>query len=170
MFFRFFSPLRAGQFLVIAVFLLAVAMLTLPMSMACAKNNLKFIDVSGQTIIYGGGDLVFTPAGDSGNAILVVSGNSVEWTGGIAGTGSADGHFLLHDYGTPDTWMTMTNVHTLDAEFGGKSGTLTIMSNHGFWTIISGTGGFANCHGQGKIWAIMAPVLWGYEGTIHFDP
>ena len=146
------------------VSLLAVAMLTLPMSMVYAKNNPKFIDVSGQIQILGGGILDFRPVGNSVNQILTVTGNSVKWTGSFEDSISiADGRFVI----PKDTCL---NIHTMQAEFMDLSGTLTIISTYKSWRIISGTGDFANLHGQGKVWAIAAPVLWGYSGTIHFDP
>ena len=157
---------------ILAVFgvLIVLTMLTLPMSVVFAKDNPKFIDVNGQIIIWGGGDLVFTPAGQSGNQILVVSGNAVEWTGTLAGTGSADGHFLLHK----DGLATARNIHTLEAEVEGKSGTLTIISvqakMYGQWRILSGTGDLANLHGHGTVSIMTPPVLYSYTGQVHFDP
>jgi hypothetical protein len=149
-----------------------------PMSMVYAKNNPKFIDVSGQLFIWGGGDVVPTPAGVSGNVILVVTGNDVEWTDdlagdGLAGTGTANGHFLVHNYGTPDGWFSARNIHTLEAEVDGQSGTLTIISagtTQGHWRILKGTGELANLHGQGTWETVTAPVLYSYEGRVHFDP
>ena len=155
------------------VSLLAVVMLTLPISLVLAKNNPKFLDVNGQLIIWGGGQLVFTPAGRSGNTRLDVTGNSVEWTGGITATGSADGNFLLHNFGTPDAWSTAINIHTIEAEVDGQSGSLTIItvgSDTGNWRILKGTGELVNLHGQGTWETIAAPALYSYEGQVHFDP
>jgi hypothetical protein len=155
------------------VSLFVVAMLTLPMSTVYAKNTPKFIDVNGQIIILGGGSQEFTPAGNSGNVILVISGNTVQWTGDIAGSGSADGHFLLHKGGSG----TATNIHTVNAVVDGKSGTLTIITvqakNQTNWIILSGTGDLANLHGRGT-WApnliTPFPFDYFYSGYVHFDP
>lgn len=161
--------------LVIAVALMAVAMLALPMCTVCAKNNLKFIHVQGDMMVTAQGTLEFTPAGESSNQILVVTGNTMTWTGGIAGDADASGHFLAHNFGTPDAYSTARNIHTFtDAVVDGKQGDMTIITvgsyNQGHWRILSGTGELAGIHGEGTVWPIVAPAYWGYEGTVHFDP
>ena len=151
----------------IAVALMAVAMLALQMSMVYAKNNPKFMAVSGQLIVIGNPTRELTPAGNSDNVKLVVTGNSLQWTGSFEDSiSAADGRWMLHK----DNHITATNIHILQAEFDGKTGTLTIKTSMGGWRIISGTGDFANCHGHGTSYPIVYPVLFGYEGIIFFDP
>jgi hypothetical protein len=150
------------------VCLLVFAILTFPISVGFAKKNPKFIDVSGQLRVLQPptGILDFRPAGNSVNQILTVTGNTLNWTGSFENSLSiADGRFVITKGGS-----TSLNKHIMAAEFMGLSGTLTIITSMGGWRIISGTGDFANCHGQGKVWGIVPPVLWGYEGQIHFDP
>ena len=152
----------------VLVSVLAVGMLTLPMSSVFADKTDKFIDVSGELMVLQPptGVLDFRPVGNSVNQILTVTGNTLKWTGSFEDSISiADGRFVITKEGT-----TAVNIHTMAAEFMGLSGTLTIKTSMGGWRIISGTGDFANCHGQGKVWGIVAPVWWGYEGQIHFDP
>ena len=161
------------KFLCVFVSLLVVVMFNLSISTVFAKNNTKFLDVNGQLIIWGGGQLVFTPAGKSGNTRLDVTGNAVEWTGDLEGIGFADGNFLLHNFGTPDAWSTALNIHTLEAEVDGQTGTLTIIttgSDTGTWRILKGTGELANLHGQGTWKTVIPPALYNYEGQVHFDP
>ena len=145
---------------------LAVAMLALPISMVFAKNNPKFMEVSGQLQILGGATTELTPAGNSDNVKLVVTGNSMMWTGSFEDSISVShGRWMIHK-----DHVTATNIHIMQAEFDGKTGTLTITTSMGGWRIISGTGDFANCHGHGTSYPIVYPVLFGYEGIIFFDP
>jgi hypothetical protein len=153
--------------------LLVVAMLTVPMSMVYAKNNPKFIAVNGKIIIWGGGQQVFNASGNSGNVRLDISGNAVEWNGSFTASGSADGHFLLHKDGS----ATANNIHTLEAEFDDKLGTLTIISEQAKmqtqWRILSGTGDLKGLHGQGT-WRVDEvsphPFDYFYSGYVHFAP
>jgi len=160
----------------VLVIALALAMLALPMSAVLAKNNLKFIDVAGTLTITPTAITVPKPAGESGNVVLVVTGNTATWSGGIDGVADASGHFLAHNAGTPDAYTTARNIHTFtNAEVDGKQGGLTIISvgsslAHGQWRIVSGTGELAGIHGQGTWSTIALPFLYEYEGTVHFDP
>ena len=107
--------------------LLAVAMLTLPMSSVFADKTDKFIDVSGQLMVLQPptGILDFRPAGKSVNQILTVTGNTLQWTGSFEDSISiADGRFVITKEGT-----TSVNIHTMAAEFMGLSGTLTIKTS-----------------------------------------
>lgn len=150
----------------IFVAILTLGMFVLPMSMVYAKNNPKFIDVSGQLIVQGGGTHVVTPAGKSHTVKRSITGNALMWTGSFEDSISiADGNWVHHK-----EHNTLWNIHRIEAEFMDKSGTITIISTMGGWRIISGTGDFTNCHGKGTIWPITPPIVWGYEGQIHFDP
>ena len=145
---------------------IAVAMLTFPIFSVYAKNNPKFMEVSGQIIVLGGATFEFRPAGNSDNTKLTITGNSLMWTGSFEDSISiANGHWMLHKE-SANAW----NIHTMQAAFDGKSGTLTIITSGRSWRIISGTGDFVNCHGQGKVATIVSPVVFSYEGTIHFAP
>jgi hypothetical protein len=144
--------------------LIVLAMLTLPMSVVFAKDNPKFMEVSGEIISLGGATIELTPAGNSDNVKMIITGHSFQWTGSFEGISIADGRWILHkDHRSP--W----NIHTLQAEIDGKSGTLIIKIAGHNWRIISGTGDLANLHGQGTTWRIEGPVF-GYEGQAHFDP
>ena len=149
--------------------LFVVAMLTLPICITCAKNNPKFIPVSGVMTSQGTGIMVYTPAGKSHTTKLSIMDNSLVWSGSFENSVSiASGHWTIQPKGHfPGT---LWNVHTMTAEFMDKSGTITIIGSMGHWRIIGGTGDFANVHGQGTTTAIVMPVVWSYEGVIHFDP
>ena len=151
------------------VSLLAVVMLTVSISVVLAKNNSKFIAVSGVMTSLGTGTMVYTPAGKSHTTKLSITDNSLVWSGSFENSISiASGHWTIQPNGHfPGT---LWNVHTMTAEFMGKSGTITMIGSMGHWRIIGGTGDFANVHGQGTTTPIVMPVVWSYEGEIHFDP
>jgi hypothetical protein len=145
---------------------ITMAMLTLPIFSVSAKNNPKFIEVSGQLQVLGGATVTVIPIGNSANVKRLIIGNSLMWTGSFEDSISiADGRWMFHKDHT-----TAWNIHEMTAEFMGKSGTLTIMTGVGGWKIIGGTGDFENCHGTGTSWPVTPPLLWAYEGVIHFDP
>jgi hypothetical protein len=147
---------------------MAVAMLTLPMSMVFAKNNPKFIDVSGNLTALGTAPPVFTPVGNSDQVKITVTGNSLMWGGSFEDSISiADSRWVAHPGVGKITGYT---IHIMTANFDSKSGTLTIASASGHWRIIAGTGDFVNCRGQGTITTVTAPFLYYYEGQIHYDP
>jgi hypothetical protein len=149
------------------VSVLAVAMLTLPMSTVFAKNNPKFIDVSGTLTALGTSPPVFTPVGNSDQVKITITGNSLMWGGSFEDSISiADGRWVSHKGVKVTAW----NKHVMTANFDGKSGTLTIIATQGNWRIIGGTGDFVNCRGQGTSSVVTAPYLYYYEGQIHFDP
>lgn len=148
------------------VSLLAFGMLILPISVICAKNNPKFITVSGSLTALGTAPPVFTPVGNSDQIKITITGNSLRWGGSFEDSISiADGRWVAHK-GKVTAW----NIHKMEANFMDKSGTLTILSGQGNWRIIGGTGDFVNCHGQGTVTIVTAPFLYSYEGQIHFDP
>jgi len=151
------------------VSLFVVAMVTLPISITGAKNNSKFIAVSGVMTSLGTGTMSPTPAGKSHTTKLRITDNSLMWSGSFENSISiASGHWTIQPNGHfPGT---LWNVHTMTAKFMGKSGTITIIGSMGHWRIICGTGDFANVHGQGTTTPIVMPVMWSYEGEIHFDP
>ena len=153
----------------VLVGLLAVAILTVSISAVLAKNNPKFIPVSGVMTSLGTGTMVPTPAGKSHTTKLGITDNSLVWSGSFENSISiASGHWTIQPKGHfPGT---LWNVHTMTAEFMGKSGTITMIGSMGHWRIIGGTGDFANVHGQGTTTPIVMPVMWSYEGQIHFDP
>jgi hypothetical protein len=149
------------------VSVLAVAMLTLPMSMVFAVDNPKFIEVSGSLTALGTAPPVFTPVGNSDQVKITLTGNSLMWGGSFENSISiADGRWVAHKGVKVTAW----NIHTMVANFDDKSGTLTIISSQGNWRIIGGTSDFVNCRGQGTITVVIAPFLYSYEGQIHFDP
>ena len=163
----------------IFVSLLAVAMLTLPMSMVFAKNNPRLIDVSGQFW-----EIESTrdtrQAGESANVITTIIEGHLGWSGNFVGESFGHSHLVQH-YQSNKGHTTAQNINTLedaalvvtDGEYEGTyEGTLTIKISTGHWRIISGTDDFANLHGQGTTYFItpFPSLTFGYEGTVHFDP
>jgi len=146
------------------VLVIAVVMLTFPIFSVYATDNPKLMEVSGEIISLGGATIVLTPAGNSDNVKWTITGHSFQWTGSFEGISIADGRWMFHK-DSRSAW----NIHTLQAEFDGKSGTLIIKIAGHNWRIISGTGDLANLHGQGTTWRIEGPVF-GYEGQVHFNP
>lgn len=115
-----------------------------------------------------------------GNNIQIwdLSNGPMAWTGGIAGTGPYDGHWLFLNYGTDKMHMYGVGEQTLSAVVNGKAGTLKIAEVSwatnseagGSWRIIYGTGGLANIHGEGTITGIdMSMGVYAYTGQIYFN-
>jgi hypothetical protein len=146
------------------IFLLAFAVLTLPISFVYAT---KPIPVSGGF----SASLIPIPVNFAGNNIIFEHSGVGEWTGDISGATVANHRWVAH------TASGVTNVHVevifSSATVLGESGELTILFlgkttgpgvGSGTWRIISGTDGLVNLNGGGT---------WGpgqYEGTVHFDP
>ena len=150
----------------ILVIALTLAMLALPISMVFAKNNTKFIDVSGSLTALGTAPPVFTPVGNSDQIKVTITENTMMWGGSFEDSiAVASSHWMVHNNG-----ITAWNIQLLDAEFDGKSGTITILSAQGNWRILGGTGDFTNIHGKGTIAVVAAPFLYSFEGQIHYDP
>jgi hypothetical protein len=149
------------------VSVLAVVMLTLPMSTIFAK---KPMPVEGTLSPLPGSTYEMRPAGKSDNVIVELSGPHV-WTGSFEGTSNSESRWVVHRYNSPEVWIGISTTFTLNVEYNGLTGTLTIKMGHGGWRIISGTGDLANLHGQGTTYAIDPTIfLMGYEGQVHFDP
>ena len=111
-------------------------------------------------------------AGKSDNRIVMF--NIIEvWSGDIEGTGTAEAKWIVHNapLTNPDAWV---NAHAIisfsDVTVLGMSGSLTIKlslsGTEGQWTIMEGTGGLANVHGEGA----ASTVTMMYTGQVHFDP
>jgi len=117
------------------------------------------------------------PAGKSDNTIMKLQ-VTEEWTGDINGVGvSTDSRWVIHNFvppaGGPDTWVNIYETLTFDdAEVLGQYGSLVmkvvINGGIGQWTILSGTDGLANLHGQGKLLLTTDP--YSYIGQVHFAP
>jgi hypothetical protein len=155
--------------------LMVVAMLAATSSMVYAE---KSTSVSGSwTITFG--TFVGRPVAD-GDIIIRTDQDTIMLTGDILGTetGTYDRMFLIHNYlSGPSFWkVTEHGLITIEATVDGMSGTLYIKtaSNSqkavdGVWTIVGGTEGLANLHGQGTFNHI-SQVEFEYEGQVHFDP
>ena len=156
--------------LVIAVALMAVAMLAVPIS---AVNATKSAPVAGEFVPTEGTTYVMRRAGSSGNLIVELEGPHA-WTGSFEGTDNSEGRWVWHNFFDSDPmndFLSVSVTCTLDVEYNGLTGTLTIKIDNGNWRIISGTGALANLHGQGTTYDIEPSIfLMGYEGQVHFDP
>jgi hypothetical protein len=162
--------------LVIAVALMAVAMIALPIS---AVSATKPMPVSGTFTMFPG-VISENNAGNSDNSIWTFEDLPVIFDGGIIGTGSYDGRWVVHNYDDPlALWVNSKGHYEIEATVDGKSGTLYIEagSNSGHpttlkpakWRIIGGTGELANLHGQGTFIGETI-FLYVYTGQVHFDP
>lgn len=114
-------------------------------------------------------------AGKSDNVVRMF--NIVEvWSGDIAGTGTTEAKWTVHNaplIGNPDAWVIAHAIITFsDVTVLSASGTLTIelvlSGTEGHWTIMEGTGGLTNIHGQGTGSTATEPFT--YTGLVHFDP
>jgi len=154
----------------IFVSLLAVAMLTLPISIVYAKNE-KFIEVSGEySLSYNGVNEVRRP---DGNRIWSQTDCTTTWTGGIAAGGSCDFTIIffkpvLQHNQVGHSVFTLTDPTIDGITYEGCE--LTIGGSYGVWRILGGTGDLANVQGQGTKWAGNDVFTMEYEGVIHFDP
>lgn len=147
--------------------LMALAILAVPISAVYAT---KPTPVAGELFPTPGSTYVMRPAGDSDNLFVEISGPHV-WTGSFEGTSWSEGRWNVHRVGTPERWMVICVTFTLDVEYDGLTGTLTIKMDRGNWRIISGTGDLANLRGQGTTYTIDPSIfLTGYEGQVHFEP
>lgn len=145
--------------------LLVVAMLAVPISAVYATKSMP---VEGTFFPTPGSAFETRPAGKSDNLFVEIEGPHA-WTGSFEGTSWSEGRWNVHRYDTPDVWMVVSVTFTLDVEYDGLTGTLTIKFNRGNWRIISGTGDLANLRGQGTTYGVSEWVM-GYEGQVHFDP
>ena len=154
------------------VSLLVVVVLALPMSVAYAT---KPTTVSGNIILTYYDVLEATPAGKSDNVMLQVY-IEEEWDGGIMATGTTFASWIVHNaplMTNPDAWLNVHEKLTFQtATVLGATGTLTMELNiagtKGHWTIIGGTDGLVNLHGQGTLDLTTTP--YSYSGKVHFDP
>jgi hypothetical protein len=140
------------------------------------------LDVSATESLFVSGSWTITPvaadvkvAGNSNIQILTSENpGPIALVGGISGTGVYDRRLTLHF--TPIFFVTQQGVIALEATVDGRSGTLYIKtvansgkSPDGEWSIKGGTDDLANLHGQGTF-IHVTPVLFTYEGQVHFDP
>ncbi len=122
------------------------------------------------------------PAGKSDNGFVDVS-IPVMWTGGIAGMGVNEMHWIAHNEATVEEVVIIQGITTLTAGVKiwgvAEMGTLTIEIKNvvvgsvpigGQWRIIGGTGELASLHGEGSLTGTSNPYVIGYSGQVHFDP
>jgi hypothetical protein len=115
------------------------------------------------------------PAGNS-DTLIETHEDIITLTGDIEGTGDYDRRLVFHNYSPSPPWqVTQQGLITIDATVGGMSGTLyirTVANSQklidGEWTIIGGTEGLVNLHGQGTF-DHTSPVAFTYEGQVHFS-
>ena len=155
------------------VIALAMVMLTTPfIGMVYAKPSTP---VSGTIVLT---DVVATSppkvAGNSDNRFIVMA-IEEQWDGDIVATGTTISYWTVHNaplFVNPDAWVNVHEKLILDGEILGVSGTVTmelvVSGTKGHWTIIDGTGGLANVHGQGKL--SLETMPYSYTGKVHFDP
>lgn len=111
-------------------------------------------------------------AGKSDNRVVMFDIIEV-WSGDIDGTATVEAKWIVHNapLSKPDAWVNAHAIITFtDVAVLGISGTLTVKldlsGTEGHWTIMEGTGGLANVHGQGT----ASTVIMAYSGRVHFDP
>jgi hypothetical protein len=117
------------------------------------------------------------PAGNS-DTLIETHEDIITLTGDIEGTGDYDRRLVFHNYSPSPPWqVTQQGIITIEeAKVGEMTGTLVIStvansqkSPDGQWTIIGGTEELVNLHGQGTF-SHVTPLLFKYEGQVHFDP
>ena len=151
------------------VSLFVVAMLAVPMSTVYAT---KSIAVSGTFFPTAEPGLSPRFAGKSANNFLSIIDGPQMWTGSFTGTTVVNGLWIIHKADNPEApgyhLTAVQNVFELNVVYDGKTGTLTIRSDHSNWRILSGTGELTNLRGQGKV--SLETMPYTYTGQVHFDP
>jgi hypothetical protein len=160
------------------VLTLAVVLLATPyIGMAHAKPSTT---VSGTIAVLSGFPTI-KPVGGANNEIWIMD-LAEEWFGDIAGVGvTPESIWVWHHSFPPMIGPDYTiNIHEKltfhDAMVLGESGDLfmevilkaDITGGSGHWTILGGTEGLANLHGQGTLSLSTTP--YSYTGQVHFDP
>lgn len=154
--------------------LVFVVMLAFPIIDVLAT---KPIPVSGTfTIIPSAPPQTPKMSGKSDNGIAAPQSNVV-FTGGIAGTGSYSGRWVMHNIGDPQSvWVNAKGDYEIEATVNSKSGTLYLKActksgsgKPSTWRIVGGTGELKGLHGQGTFTAIDL-LNYNYIGEVHFDP
>jgi hypothetical protein len=162
------------KILVFAVALMAVVMVTLPVSLVSAT---KPMPVSFSiTIIPSGPPSAIKMAGKSDNGITTPESNII-LTGGISGTGTYSGRWVIHNSGDPENvFVTSKGRYEIEATVDDNSGTLIIEAcarsggdKPALWRIVGSTGDLAGLHGQGTFTAVDF-FNYNYVGQVHFDP
>ena len=161
------------KILVMAVFLLAVAMLATPLVGMVYAEKPTF--VSGTQMITGFIPVGNVPKGKSDN-VLSIATLFVTWSGDIAGDTEYEGVLMVHSM-DPVAINIHERIYFETVTVLGKSGSLTLQVSANLgrgqdvfrWTIIDGTGELANLHGSGIYYLDEAP-FYLYEGQVHFDP
>jgi hypothetical protein len=156
----------------ITAVLMVVAMLAATMSVAYAK---KPTPIAGTWTIFSG--TVNSNFAGSSDTLIETHEDTITLVGGIEGTGDYDRRLVFHKYTPAPPWqVTQQGIITIEAKVDEKEGLLYIKtvansmtSPDGEWTIIGGTDGLVNLHGQGKF-SHTSPITFGYVGQVHFDP
>jgi hypothetical protein len=156
----------------IIIALMAVTTLSTTISVVFAT---KPIHVEGTWKI-ATGTVYKDPAGNSGTLIETHE-DTITLTGDIEGTGDYNRRLVFHNYSPIPPWqVTQQGIITIHATVDEKEGILYIKtvansqkSPDGQWTIIGGTEELVNLHGQGTF-SHVTPLLFTYEGQVHFDP
>jgi len=166
--------------ILLTVLALSVVLLATPyIGMVHAKPSTT---VSGTiTVIPSGFPSEEKPAG-SNNMIWTIA-ITEQWSGDIGGIGGTDESiWVWHHSFPPNVGPDFTiNIHEKltfpdVTVLGSYSGSMTmevvlkvdITGLSGHWTILSGTDGLANLHGQGTISGPTSP--YSYTGQVHFGP
>jgi hypothetical protein len=165
---------RVNRKILLTVLALAAVLLATPcIGMAHATASTT---VSGTIEMVMGIPADIKPKGQSDNLVMIMD-LTEHWQGGIEGISTTEATWMLHNWvppaGGPDTTL---NIHeklvfqtvTVLDETGTIVLKLNIENGNGYWTIISGTGGLANLHGQGTV--SLAAMPYTYTGQVHFDP
>ena len=162
------------KILIFAVALMAVVTVTLPVSLVSATKPLP-VSFS-VTIIPSGPPAAPKMAGNSDNGFVTPE-SDIFLTGGISGTGTYSGRWVIHNSGDPENvFVTSKGRYEIEATVDDKSGTLyfkactkTGSGKPSTWRIVGGTGELAGLHGQGTFTAVDL-FNYNYVGQVHFDP
>ena len=160
--------------LVLFLGLLTITMLATTISVAFATKPMK---VKGTWTI-ATGTVYKDPEGNS-DTLIETHEDTITLTGDIEGTGTGDydRRLVFHNYSPIPPWqVTQQGIITIHATVDEKEGLLYIKtvansqkSPDGQWTIIGGTEQLVNLHGQGTF-SHLTPLMFTYEGQVHFDP
>ena len=155
-----------------AVLVLAVVMLTLPISTAFAASPM--IAVSGDIASHVTSNTLTKTAGE--NMFRYITTTST-WSGDIVGSTVGSQTWIIHTGGDKSHVNINVELFFTTATVDGKTGTMTVemnldswqlnpSENHGTWVIKDAAGGLAGLHGGGD-WIVGGGVN-RYEGQVHF--
>jgi hypothetical protein len=158
----------------IFVSLLAVAMLTLPLSTVCAKKPVT-MTLTGTMYILGMGDSYMVEAGESGNVIWKFRNVPIQYVGEISGFGVCDASELVKegphcDVGVGTNSLEDVTLNDVETSFTG-TGDLTLGFNKDAlqYFIRSGSDNLRSIRGKGTITPVSM-IEYTYEFEVQINP